>query len=65
MDGASNHSGEQFQKDLVPLSGLTKSVVLIACTGKKWEKNKILYAVLKLSRFVRTRQPLLGKKDLH
>ena len=35
MDGASNHSGEQFQKDLVPLSGLTKSVVLIACTGKK------------------------------
>ena len=28
-------SGEQFQKDLVPLSGLTKSVVLIVCTRKK------------------------------
>ena len=39
VDGASNHSGEQFKKDLVSLSGLTKSVVLIACTGKKWEKK--------------------------
>ena len=65
MDGASNHSGEQFQKDLVPLSGLTKSVVLIVCTRKKCEKNKMLYAALKTSRFLWTGRPVLGKKDLH
>ena len=62
MDGASNHSGEQFKKDLVPLSGLTKSVVLIVCTGKKCEQNKILYAALKISRFVWTGRPVLAKK---
>ena len=70
VDGASNHSGEQFQKDVVPLSGFTHLAVLIVRTEKS--KKKILYAVSKIPQCEWTgpesnitRRAVLRKIDLH